>query len=41
MLFAKAEPGQNNRHVDMLWPLWNALDLTPGGRGADWYPQLR
>ena len=41
LLFAKAGRGQNNRHVDMLWPLWNALDLTPGGRGTDWYPQLR
>jgi len=41
LLFAKAEPGQNNRHVDMLWPLWNLLDLTPQGRGADWYPKLQ
>jgi predicted dithiol-disulfide oxidoreductase (DUF899 family) len=40
LLGAKAEPGQNNRHVDMLWPLWNALDLTPEGRGTDWYPKL-
>ena len=40
LLFAKADPGQNGRHVDMLWPLWNALDLTPGGRGKDWYPKL-
>jgi predicted dithiol-disulfide oxidoreductase (DUF899 family) len=40
LLFAKAEPGQNDRHVDMLWPLWNALDLTPEGRGKDWYPKL-
>jgi predicted dithiol-disulfide oxidoreductase (DUF899 family) len=40
LLFAKAEPGQNNRHVDMLWPLWNLLDVTPEGRGRDWYPQL-
>jgi len=23
----------------MLWPLWNALDLTPEGRGK-WYPGL-
>jgi len=38
LLFAKAEPGQNNRHVDMLWPLWNLLDVTPEGRGKDWYP---
>jgi predicted dithiol-disulfide oxidoreductase (DUF899 family) len=21
------------RHVDMIWPLWNLLDVTPGGRG--------
>ncbi|MDH3589962.1 MAG: DUF899 family protein [Gammaproteobacteria bacterium] len=37
-MLAKAEPGQDPRHVDMLWPLWNLLDLTPEGRG-DWYPQ--
>jgi predicted dithiol-disulfide oxidoreductase (DUF899 family) len=37
---AKCEPGQNPRHVDALWPLWNALDLTPAGRGRDWYPKL-
>jgi predicted dithiol-disulfide oxidoreductase (DUF899 family) len=24
----------------MMWPLWNLLDLTPDGRGADWYPRL-
>jgi predicted dithiol-disulfide oxidoreductase (DUF899 family) len=40
LLGAKAEPGQNGRHVDMLWPLWNALDATPEGRGKDWYPKL-
>jgi predicted dithiol-disulfide oxidoreductase (DUF899 family) len=28
------------RHVDQLWPLWNVLDLTPDGRGEDWYPAL-
>lgn len=38
LLYAEAE-GQP-RHVDMLWPLWNVLDLTPGGRGDDWYPKL-
>lgn len=36
-----AEPGQNHRHIDLMWPLWNALDLTPEGRGEDWYPALR
>lgn len=28
------------RHVDQLWPLWNMFDLTPEGRGNDWYPAL-
>lgn len=25
--------GGHPRHVDLIWPLWNVLDLTPGGRG--------
>lgn len=40
MLAAKSAPDQNGRHVDLLWPLWNVLDLTPEGRGTDWYPKL-
>ena len=40
LMFAPSDPGQNPRHVDTVWPLWNVLDLTPGGRGTDWYPQL-
>lgn len=40
LLFAPVQPGQNPRHVDLLWPLWNVLDLTPEGRGTDWYPKL-
>jgi predicted dithiol-disulfide oxidoreductase (DUF899 family) len=35
-----SEPGQNQRHIDLVWPIWNVLDLTPGGRGSDWYPSL-
>jgi predicted dithiol-disulfide oxidoreductase (DUF899 family) len=35
LLFAKAEPGQDPRHVDSIWPLWNLFDLTPAGRGTD------
>ena len=23
----------SNRHVDMIWPMWNLLDMTPEGRG--------
>ncbi|MGH8673539.1 MAG: DUF899 family protein, partial [Burkholderiales bacterium] len=40
LLFEKDEKGQNARHIDMAWPLWNVLDFTPDGRGADWYPKL-
>jgi len=40
MLFAPEDPGQNARHVDLIWPLWNVLDTTPEGRGKDWYPRL-
>lgn len=40
LLYAKSEKGQDNRHIDMMWPLWNLLDLTPEGRGANWYPRL-
>jgi len=40
LLLVPSEPGQNQRHVDMIWPLWNLLDFTPEGRGADWYPSL-
>jgi len=35
-----AEPGQNHRHIDLMWPLWNVLDLTPEGRGTDWFPKV-
>jgi len=40
LLYAPAEAGQDGRHVDMFWPLWNLFDLTPEGRGTDWYPRL-
>jgi len=28
------------RHVDLIWPIWNALDMTPDGRGGDDIPSL-
>lgn len=34
------EPGQDPRHLDAIWSLWNVLDLTPEGRVADWRPKL-
>jgi predicted dithiol-disulfide oxidoreductase (DUF899 family) len=39
LLEARPAKGQNPRHNDLMWPLWNVLDLTPEGRGANWYPQ--
>jgi predicted dithiol-disulfide oxidoreductase (DUF899 family) len=38
LLYAEAEG--DPRHVDLVWPLWNLLDLTPEGRGTDWNPKL-
>ncbi len=39
LLDAKPAKGQNPRHNDLMWPLWNVLDVTPEGRGSDWYPK--
>jgi predicted dithiol-disulfide oxidoreductase (DUF899 family) len=35
-----ADPGQDPRGGPDLDPLWLMLDLTPEGRGTDWYPTL-
>lgn len=35
-----ADPGQDPRGAADAMPLWNILDLTPEGRGTDWYPKL-
>jgi predicted dithiol-disulfide oxidoreductase (DUF899 family) len=40
LLYTPPDPGQEPRHVDMIWPLWKAFDLIPEGRGADWHPRL-
>jgi predicted dithiol-disulfide oxidoreductase (DUF899 family) len=34
------DPGQDPHGAPEIAPLWNVLDLTPGGRGTDWYPKL-
>ena len=34
------DPGQDARGAPDPTPLWNILDLTPAGRGSDWYPKL-
>ena len=35
-----ADPGQDPRGAPDAMPLWNILDMTPEGRGIDWYPKL-
>lgn len=35
-----ADPGQDPRDAPDIASLWTILDLTPAGRGADWYPSL-
>lgn len=39
LLYTSPEKGQDPRHVDDIWPLWNLFDLLPEGRGKDWYPK--
>lgn len=34
------DPGQDAHMAPEIMPLWNILDLTPEGRGTDWYPSL-
>jgi predicted dithiol-disulfide oxidoreductase (DUF899 family) len=42
LMFAPREEGEEPRHVDSIWPIWNVLDLTPGGRGDDpYFPALQ
>ncbi|HLT77419.1 MAG TPA: DUF899 family protein [Ferrovibrio sp.] len=41
MTQAMADPGQDPRDAPDIASLWTILDLTPEGRGTDWYPKLR
>jgi predicted dithiol-disulfide oxidoreductase (DUF899 family) len=36
-----ADPGQDPRDAPDIAALWSMLDLTPEGRGTDWYPKLQ
>ena len=38
LLYAPSEG--HPRHMDLMWPIWNFLDLTPEGRGTDWHTKL-
>jgi len=35
-----ADPGFDPHLAPDPTPLWNILDMTPAGRGTDWYPSL-
>jgi predicted dithiol-disulfide oxidoreductase (DUF899 family) len=35
LMFASREEGEEPRHVDPIWPIWNLLDMTPEGRGTE------
>jgi predicted dithiol-disulfide oxidoreductase (DUF899 family) len=38
LYFVPTEKGQDPRHVDLIWPIWQMFDYTPEGRGQ-WHPQ--
>ena len=38
LFFVPADKGQDPRHVDLIWPIWQMFDYTPEGRGR-WHPQ--
>jgi len=40
LFFAPQDAGMGARHVDIIWPLWNLLDMTPEGRDPTWLPKL-
>lgn len=40
MSAATADPGQDPRGAPDLMPIWTILDMTPEGRGTNWYPKL-
>jgi predicted dithiol-disulfide oxidoreductase (DUF899 family) len=40
LAWAKMDPGQDPRHVDLVNPIFNMLDFTPEGRG-DFSTKLR
>jgi len=42
LMFAPSDEGEDPRHVDPIWPIWNVLDMTPQGRGTERaFPKLR
>lgn len=40
LMWAPRDEGEDPRHVDSIWPLWNVLDMTREGRGGADLPGL-
>lgn len=41
LMFAPRDDGEDPRHVDSIWPIWNVLDMTLEGRGTEsQFPKL-
>lgn len=40
LVFAPEDPGQDHRGLDTIDPLWGLLDMTPEGRGAEFFPKV-
>lgn len=38
-LVSRPLPSGHPRHVDIVWPMWNLLDMTPQGRGEAMVPK--
>jgi predicted dithiol-disulfide oxidoreductase (DUF899 family) len=41
LIWAPRDEGQDPRHADSIWPLWNVFDYTPDGRGTTGIPKLK
>ena len=35
LMLAPPDEAEEPRHVDLIWPIWSVLDMTPEGRGTD------
>jgi len=35
VMFEPGDEGGDPRHLDLIWPIWNVLDMTPDGRRSD------
>ncbi len=38
-MYLDGSKDRDPRQLDLFWPLWHLLDLTPEGRGTDWFPR--